>query len=127
VSVAILRWLGGHDTGLSSKAIALTALGEMPARAAYPGDSNDFGRCYRLLLAAPKARAGLDKLAADGGPYWEALAERWADIEAAYIAETAGGKSGATYELMRAILDPIEAKDRSIVRLGNGVSMRFGA
>lgn len=36
---AILKWLGGsRGVGLSSKAIALTALGEMPERPDYPHD-----------------------------------------------------------------------------------------
>lgn len=126
---AIVKWLGGDDTGSSSKTIALTALGEMPPRAAhqYPSDGADFGRCYRLLQAAPEAKAGLDKLAVDGGPYWAALAARWDDIQAAYLRDLAKPKGEETYALMKSILRPIEDADRNIVRLGEGVSVRFGS
>lgn len=123
---AILKWLDGNDTGVSSKAIALTALGEMPSRPGHPHDGADFGRCYRLLQAAPEARAGLDTLAAEGGPYWSALVARWHEIEAAYVAEIVGGERGKTYTLMRSILEPVEKADRAFVRLGPGVSMRLG-
>ena len=128
MSRAIAKWLGGNDTGSSSKAIALTALGEMPERAGhqYPSDGADFGRCYRLMQAAPEARAGLDKLATDGGPYWAALAARWAEIEAAYLHDLAKPKGEETYALMKSILRPIEDCDRNIVRLGDGASIRFG-
>ena len=123
MSTAIVKWLGGNDTGASSKAIALTALGVMPERAAmnYPSDGSDFGRCYRLLKAAPEAKSGLDKLATDGGPYWKALAARWGEIEAAYLRD-----DGETYGLMKSILRPIEDRDHRIVRLGEGASIRFG-
>jgi hypothetical protein len=126
VSSAILKWLGGNDTGASSKALALAALGEMPERPSYPSDGSDFGRCHRLLQAAPEARAGLEKLEVDGGPYWAALASRWDEITTAYVDEVERGARGKTYELMKSILRPIEDADRSFVRLGPRVSMRFG-
>jgi hypothetical protein len=124
MSEALVKWLGGNDTGASSKAIALTALGVMPQRAptSYPHDEDDFGRCHRLLQLAPEARAGLDKLGAEGGPYWKALHAAWADLTAAYVA-----KDDKFYERIQALLRPIEAKDSSYVRLGNGVGVRFGA
>lgn len=125
MSSAILKWLGGNDTGSSSKALALAALGEMPQRPNHPHDTVDFGRCHRLLQAASEARVGLDKLAAEGGPYWAALAARWDEITAAYLDETEAGRSKA-YDLMRSILRPIEDADRRFVRLSPGVSMRFG-
>jgi len=130
MSGAIIRWLGARDTGISSKAIALTALGEMPEGAAHshPHDGGDLGRCLRLIAAAPEAKAGLDKLAADGGPYWAALAARWDELSAAHAEDIAKpGKPGRTYDLMRSILDPIEKEDRRVVRLGSGVTMRWGS
>jgi len=131
MSNAILKWLGGDDTGLSSKAIALSALGEMPNGAVhkYPHDGSDYGRCHRLLQAAPEAKAGLEKLAKDGGPYWAALAARWDEIQAAYLRDLdrASGHRDETRALMRSILRPIEDADSSIIRLGDGVSLRFGA
>lgn len=124
---AILEWLGGNDTGSSSKTIALTALGAMPAGAAhkYPSDTNDFGRCYRLIEKAAEARDGLEALGVQGGPYWKALVENWPALEAAYLRDLMS-KGDETYELMRSILRPIEAKDSGVVRLSEGVSIRFG-
>ncbi len=127
MSNAILKWLGGHDTGASSKALALTALGEMPARPSYPSDGGDFGRCHRLLQLAPEARVGLDRLARDGGPYWAALAARWDDLTEAYLADIATPHGDKTYALMKTILRPLEDADHSIVRLSPGLTMRFGS
>lgn len=130
MSATILKWLGGNDTGASSKVLALTALGAMPADAkhSYPRDGADFGRCYRLLEQAPEAKHALALLAASGGPYWAALVARWEDIGTSYLAEMAlpRGERGKTYDLMRTLLDPIEAADSSVIRLGEGVSVRFG-
>ena len=81
----ILEWLGGHDVGSSSKTIALTALGEMPKQPSYPHDSDDFGRCFRLLILCPDAKIGLERLGKDGGDVWKALVARWTEIEAAYL------------------------------------------
>lgn len=124
---AIVEWLGAHDTGASSKVIALTALGRMPddAKHKHPHDGDDFGRCYRLLKKAPAARAALDKLAQDGGPYWKALVANWPALEAAYDQASEKGYD-QLYAQMRAILYPIEKQDRTVVRLGPGVTMRFG-
>lgn len=126
---AIVKWLGGNDTGSSSKTIALTALGEMPDGATYqyPHDGDDFGRCYRLLQAAPEAKAGLDRLAKDGGAYWAALAARWDEIEAAHLRNLTPPTTGAVSALMRSILRPLQDQDGRIVRLGDGASMVFPA
>jgi hypothetical protein len=123
----ILQWLGGGDTGQSSKALALAALGAMPSRPGHPHDGDDIGRCFRLLDAHPEAQAGLAKLAKDGGPYWSALAAKWSDLRAAYDAETKAGEKGRTYREMRAILDPIDRRDPSVINLGPGVTVRRGA
>lgn len=127
MSAAILKWLSGSDTGQSSKAIAYAALGGDPSDGAnrYPSDGSDFGRCHRLLALAPEARTGLTALTTFGGPCWAALGARWDEIAAVYEADLSA-KTDATYELMKAILRPIEDKDRNIIRMGGGVSVRFG-
>lgn len=89
MSNTILKWLGGRDVGQSSKAIALTAMGEMPRDPGYPHDTNDLSRCLRLLAMAPEAQRGLDVLAKEGGPVWVALGARWKELEAAYRADEA--------------------------------------
>ena len=126
MSQAILKWLGGRDTGLSSKAIALTALGQMPDDPRAPSDAADFGRCVRLIDAAPEAAEALSVLAHAGGAEWGALVARWAELCQTYRDETEGRAPGATTKLMRSILDPIRDADPRWARLGNGVSVRFG-
>lgn len=105
----ILRWLGGdRGVGLSSKAIALAALGEMPKQPNYPHDPDDFSRCKSLLENVPCARRGLEKLATDGGPVWKALAARWDEIDAQFEeSERAGwhNEVGDCYRLMRSIIE----------------------
>lgn len=132
MSDAILKWLCGDDTGQSSKALAVAAMGTVTpqARTRYPSDGSDFGRCHRLIEQCPGARAGLDKLQAEGGPYWAALVPRWDEITAVYVAEITRGRGRgdqSTYDLMTSILRPIEATDRGVVRMSDGVSIRFGA
>lgn len=109
----ILQWLGGGDTGLSSKAIALAALGEMPRRPDYPRDGDDFGRCIRLLALCPDAKVGLERLGKDGGPQWQSLVPRWTDIELAYWQDKDLYERGIRdykqykcYDLMRSIYAP---------------------
>lgn len=120
----ILDWLGMEPgVGLSSKAIALTALGSMPKRPNYPHDGDDFGRCYKLLALCPDAQAGLDKLGTDGGAVWVALVPRWKDIEAAYLRDMdrheAGERDYKKYEcypLIQSIVRPIEDRERTVIR-----------
>ena len=123
MSDAVLKWLGGRDTGLSSKAIALTFLGHPPDRAStsYPHDSNDFGRCYRLIKLAPEARSAVDALGANHGPYWKALAAERDRLTALYETNEHG-----VYEAIQAIVHPVEDADTKVVRLGGGAVMRFG-
>jgi hypothetical protein len=127
MSDAILEWLGGRDTGLSSTAIALTALGKMPKNPNYPRDDGDFGRCYRLIKAAPGAVLALDVLARDGGPVWAALVPRWAEIEVAYLHDMEHPDTYRCFELMQSIIRPAEKNLRNPpVHLGKGISMSFG-
>jgi hypothetical protein len=127
MSDAILEWLGGRDTGLSSMAIALTALGKMPKNPSYPHDGGDFGRCYRLIKAAPGAVLALEVLARDGGPVWAALVRRWAEIEVAYLHDIEHPKTYRCFELMQSIIRPAEKNLRNPpVRLGQDISIIFG-
>lgn len=120
MSSTILKWLGGNDTGASSEAVALTALGEMPENPSYPSDASDFGRCHRLIVAAPEARKAIDHLGVHGGKVWKALAKRWDEIDAAYVA------GSGCYELMKSIIHPIEDASGNVIRMGNGASMILG-
>lgn len=107
----ILRWFSEGETGMSSKAVALTALGEMPKSPAYPHDGSDFMRCLKLLELCPAANAGLQKLATDGGPVWAALIARWDEIaqacrydDALFLSGNRNYKQYRCYDLMRTII-----------------------
>lgn len=51
-----LTWALGCDTGMSSRALLLSAInGKPPAPGNHPSDNGDVGRCVRMLLALPWA------------------------------------------------------------------------
>lgn len=120
----ILEWLGRDSgVGLSSKAIALTALGEMPKRPNYPHDGDDVGRCVMLLALCPDAKVGLEILGREGGPVWRALVPRWKEIEAAYLYDMGLHEKGERdyqkykcYKLMQSIIRPIEDAQDTVIR-----------
>ena len=125
MSNAILKWLAGNDTGSSSKAIALTALGEMPPEPRYPHDGDDFGRCMRLLALCPDAKAGLERLGREGGEVWQELVPRWSEIQDAYLHDlelhsrgNRNHKEYHCYDLMQSIIRPIEDALGLVVRNG---------
>lgn len=132
VQMRATNWLLGTDTGASSKALCAYMLNaSKPPRHVYPSDGGDLGRCLRLLELIPEWKPRISEMAAHG-PYWAALVARWSDL-AASLAEETGSEfdnarkpSPKTYKLMRKILDPIVDRDPAVIRLGPGVTMRFG-
>lgn len=85
------RWLGGHDTGVSSLTMAAVMFSAgnyvgNPHRYSHPHDSNDFGRCHRFLKAVPGSRDKLHLMAAVS-PVWHKLVEKWDTITALYVEE----------------------------------------
>ena len=100
---ALLKWLSGLDTGLSSSAIALRALGLKSAeRWAYPQDNNDFGRCYRLLQACPFIDI---KIMEKVSPIWAQLVRIWNALTKMYEAQI------SIYAIIIMILDLLPAED----------------
>lgn len=98
------EWLRSWDTGLSSKTIfSVFAPGHGAGGAGdLPHDSDDFGRCYRLLRAFPDWRQDLHRVS-ERFPAWVQLVMRWAEIEAAYEAELAAGRPGKVYALLKEV------------------------
>lgn len=113
-------WIVGGDTGLSSKTLWAVMMGQKPPRPSHPLDNGDLGRCTRLLNAVPEWRPRIKEMAGVS-PYWAALVPRWDELEALDKTDPK-----ACYKLMRALLDPVETKDPSVIRLGEGMIMRFG-
>lgn len=111
---AIATWALGRSTGASATCIARHMMG-LKTDGSYPHDGGDFGRCETLLDAVPEFRERLSEMA-DLNDYWARLVPRWDEIRA----------SKDKYCLIQSIVRPVEDKDPKHVRLGEGVSMRFG-
>lgn len=119
----VLDWFVSGETGRSSETMAARLTGRTPPGHPFnhPSDGGDLGRCLKLLDAVPELRERLPDMA-DVSPYWAALVERWDDLETAYHT-----KGADVYALMCSVLDPVEEKDRRVVRLGPNVRLSFGS
>lgn len=115
-SMGLAAWCRSDDTGLSSTYMAWVLSGRnLPAEPRtkldafwirlrpHPLDVADFGRCYRLLRAAPELRERLDLMRQES-PVWAALVDEWADIETLYDT----GDIMAAHLLIRKIIDRAE-------------------
>ena len=110
-------WLAVGERGLSSEAIALTALGERPTgfRASWPLDPSDLRRCLLLLEGAPEARETGLLVLAEWCSKWAALVNVWDRLSKTLrseIGETLPphGSAPKTYALMREALDSTAMK-----------------
>ena len=111
---AIAEWATGRSTGASATCIARHLM-DLKASGDYPHDGGDFGRCEALLDAVPDLRRHLPRMA-EVNKYWAALIPRWDEIKA----------SKDQYKLIQSIVRNIEDGDSNHIRLGAGISMRFG-
>lgn len=116
------EWALGRDTGASSEALAAVMTGVfLWGHVAYPSDGDDLGRCLRLLEFIPEWRPRLPEMSARSKA-WGALVEHWDELSKLHKK----GDGRLVYDRMKAILDPVEAQDRGLIKLGNGASIRFG-
>lgn len=125
-----IEWIVGRDTGASSKALWATMMGQK-SDGSHPHDPGDLGRCLRLLKMIPEWKT---RLAEMGGvsPYWSALVEVWATLEALMLEEMGpnfdtGFSAKKTNSLMTKVLRPIEDADETVFRMGKGMTIKFGA
>lgn len=110
----LIAWLVSSDTGISSKAIVAQMTGTKSGDDGWgdhPHDSDDFGRCYRLLEAVPEFRERIGEMAARS-PEWKALVKRWDRLSDLYA--NGNGCSAA----IREILDSVS--ERRKAGLGGG-------
>lgn len=115
------RWAAKGETGVSSTAILGMMMGQPPkSRFCYPHDGGDLGRCIALLDAVPEYRARISEMKAVG-PEWAALVDHWDKLEEMH---RAGDKK--LYARMKEILDPIEATNPNLVKIGNGAVLYTG-
>lgn len=119
----VLAWIATGRTGMSSKAMAMTACG-LPSDKSYPSDPSDLNRCLLLLDAVPEVRDHFDKIAALG-LVWGRLIARWGEIEAAFLEEagpnwTKAQSAPKTYALMKEVI----ADEPGVIRFG-AAAFRF--
>lgn len=91
--MGLAAWCRSDDTGLSSVYMAWVLNGRtLPAEpttklrvadAPHPCDAGDFGRCVRMLKAAPELRANLNAMR-DTTPVWARLVDVWGPLEELY-------------------------------------------
>ncbi len=101
---AVLQWMAGEDTGMSSKAIA-THMAGVGSDGSYPHDPADLGRCLRLLERFPEWKARMPEMASYG-KIWRTYADNWSDLEKSMADEVGidwskGREARKTYALMR--------------------------
>lgn len=112
----LIEWLAGGRRGVSSNTIVTHLTGIDALRdwgGDVPYDPADFDRCLQLLQAVPSLRLELRRMATYS-QRWQALVERWDEIEACHLDEVGLGWTKAksapkTYELMRSVLDSARA------------------
>ena len=115
-------WCCGGGTRINSEAIVFVMCGLEPEIildkywTPYPHDSNDFGRCYRLLQAMPEWKERIKEMACLG-KVWEKIADAWLELEALYAFE----KHKELYHKLNELSKDDENVDK--VDLGNGVSI----
>lgn len=85
------RWIVSDDTGISSNTIWAVMMGAVKNDAPWhqfdlPYDSDDFGRCYRLLNLIPEWRARLGEVSARF-PIWGPMVAAWDELTALYEAD----------------------------------------
>lgn len=111
--MGLLAWLRSDDTGQSSLYMAreLAVAAGLPSHHErilspdpWPHDPSDFGRCVRLLDAAPELRPHIGLLKDKRhGPVWNAIAERWSELESLYCEESPSGQAPKLYAALQEV------------------------
>jgi len=85
-----MEWISSGDTGTSSITLWSVMMGSEPGHPSVPLDSQDFGRCSRLLAAFPEWRKRLGEVGTKY-PEWQPLVDNWDELERLYK-ESFGGR-----------------------------------
>jgi hypothetical protein len=117
-----LTWASGDDTGVSSKAILKVMTGQtISDDYCHPHDSQDLGRCVRLLDIIPEWRPRIGEMS-NVSDEWAALSAVWPELEALHRAES----HNTVYSRIKAIVRPIEDARGNVIRMGDEASVIFG-
>jgi hypothetical protein len=104
-NMGLVAWLKSDDTGLSSRYMASVLCGHPDyAEYAHPHDPDDFGRCYRFLLAVPAVRSRLNVMATKSDQ-WEKLCLYWDELEKLYLEESPSGKCQRLHARMHELVE----------------------
>ena len=82
------KWIVSGDTGLSSKSIWCIIMGVEETSPSVPCDSDDFGRCYRLLAYFNLSEKGAILFGLSKFDIWKSLTkiDKWLALEQLYTA-----------------------------------------
>ena len=110
---AAVAWVEDGDRGRSSETLFSVLTGVVlrsPQQYAAPSDASDFGRCRRLLEAAPSLLGQFDRMG-EVSPEWRGLVQAWSQLSSVMDEEAPEWRSGGgdltkTNAAMRAALKP---------------------
>jgi len=77
----LVEWLVSGDMGISSKNIVRRFLNLPIESFGWPHDSDDFGRCYRMLKICPFIKVSIMK---DVDKIWADLVDKWQELSKLY-------------------------------------------
>ena len=105
IEIAVTNWMFGDDTGLSSMFMARMFMfsgreKKNVTHPHYPYDPSDFGRCHRLLEAAPALRTRLSELKGNS-PVWDRYIDHWDELTTLYLEELPNGTAPKLYDRMK--------------------------
>lgn len=97
------KWMGGLDTGISSKTIFSVMTGHLVGWHSTPFDPADFARCSRLLDIFPAWRGRMSEVS-EKYPEWAGLVDNWEQLEH-LLALEAGSEGQRLWEFMKSLRD----------------------
>lgn len=82
----MLSWILGSDTGCSSQTIWTTIMGIDNPSPSIPYDSDDFGRCWRMLAIFNHDEINkIMKEVAKKHQVWKPYTKRWEEFDGLYV------------------------------------------
>ena len=104
----IAHWLAGSDVGVSSKTMAIIAMGATAGHFDAPYDGADFGRCYRLVNSIPEIKNYFDRIAR-AVPRFAGILRNWDTLVRIYERDAPTGRSDDLYEAIQFWRNPENA------------------